>query len=102
MYAIVAASGKQYKVEEGTTLVLDRLAADVGAEITLDQVLFIGGDAPKIGSPTVEGAAVTAKVLSHDKGDKVITYKYKSRKRTRVKKGFRHSHTTLQITGIKA
>jgi large subunit ribosomal protein L21 len=102
MYAIVATSGKQYKVEEGATLVIDRMNAEVGAEITLDQVLLIGGDDVKIGAPTVEGASVTAKVISHDKGAKVITYKYKARKRTRVKKGFRASHTTLEITGIKA
>ena len=102
MYAIVAACGKQYRVEKGATLTVDRLDGEIGAEITLGDVLFVGGDTVKVGAPTVEGAAVKAKIIAHEKGEKVITFKYKRRKRTRVRKGFRHSHTTLEITDIQA
>lgn len=102
MYAIVATSGKQYRVVEGAKIQVDRIAADVGAEITLDKVLLIGGESTQVGNPTVAGAQVTAKVVSHDLGDKVITFKYVHRRRTRVRRGFRARHTTLEITGIKA
>lgn len=102
MFAIVATSGKQYRVVQGGTVQVDRVNAEVGAEIVLDQVLMIGGDAPKFGSPTVEGAQVTAKVVSHEKGDKVITGKYVHRRRMRRRVGFRHAHTTLEILAIKA
>jgi len=102
MYAIVATSGRQYRVEKGGTITVDRLDAEVGTEITLDQVLMVGGDQPQVGSPTVQGASVTARVVSHDKGDKVVTLKYKRRKRSRVHRGFRASLTTLEITDIKA
>ena len=81
---------------------VDRLDAEEGKDITLDQVLLVATDKDtKVGTPTVKGAAVTAKVVSHDKGDKVTTFKYKPRKRTRVKRGYRHSHTTLEIKSIK-
>jgi len=102
MYAIVATCGKQYRVEKGATVIVDRLDAEVGAEITLADVLFVGGDEVKVGTPTVDGAKVTARVVSHDQGDKVITFRYKARKRTRVRNGFRASLTTLEITDIQA
>ena len=101
MYAIVATSGKQYRVEEGTKITVDRVAAEIGAEITLDQVLLVGGDKTKIGTPTVKGAKVTAKVVSHELADKSITFKMVHRRRTRVRKGYRARLTTLEITGIK-
>jgi len=102
MYAIVATSGRQYRVEKGGTITVDRLDAEVGTEITLDQVLMVGGDQTRVGSPTVEGATVTARVVGHEKGEKVVTVKYKRRKRSRVRRGFRASLTTLEITDIKA
>lgn len=102
MYAIIATCGKQYRVEEGQKLVLDRIDAEEGADITFDQVLLVGGNDTKVGSPTVAGASVSGKVVSHTKGDKVITFKYNRRHRTRRRVGFRHSHTTVEITGIKA
>lgn len=102
MYAIVATSGKQYRVEQGAKITVDRIAADVGSEITLDKVLLVGGDSPKIGNPTVKGASVTAKVVAHELGDKCITFKMVHRRRTRVRRGFRARLTTLEITGIKA
>jgi len=101
MFAIVETSGKQYRVEQGGQITVDRMDAEEGAEITLDRVLLVAGDAVKVGSPLVDGAAVTAKVVSHFKGDKVMTFKYRPTRRSRRREGFRHSHTTLEITGIK-
>ena len=102
MFAIVETSGRQYRIETGQTLTVDRVDAEVGAEITLDRVLLVSGDDLKVGTPTVEGAKATAKVIAHEMGEKLITYKYKPRKRTRVRKGFRASLTTLEITDIQA
>ena len=102
MYAIVATSGRQYRVEMGGFITVDRLDADVGTEITLDQVLIVSGDETRVGTPTVDGASVTARVVGHDKGEKVVTVKYKKRKRSRVRRGFRASLTTLEITDIQA
>jgi len=101
MYAIVETCGKQYRVEPGRWITVDRLEAEEGATISLERVLLIGGgDAVKVGNPTVEGARVEARVRSHEKGDKVITFKYLHRRRFRRKVGFRHSHTTLDIIAI--
>ena len=102
MFAIIEKGGKQYRVAKGDTIVVDRMAEDVGATVKLDQVLLVSGKSLKVGEPTVDGATVTAKVVDHHKGDKVITFKYRPTRRTRRRVGFRHSHTTLEITGIKA
>lgn len=100
MYAIVESGNKQYRVAVGDTITVDRLECEDGAELTLDRVLLVGGDEVKVGTPTVDGASVNATVVSNTKGPKVITFKYKRRQRSRIKKGFRASHTTLQITAI--
>jgi large subunit ribosomal protein L21 len=103
MYAVVKTSGRQIRVSTGDHVQVDRIDAEVGTETSLDDVLMVGdGDDVKIGDPTVKGAKVKAKVLSHELGDKVITYKYKRRKRSRKIRGFRHSHTTLEIMAIEA
>jgi large subunit ribosomal protein L21 len=102
MFAIVEASGKQYKVAAGDTITVDRMPGDEGDTITLDRVLMIGGDAVQIGSPTVDGAKVTARVVAHRRGDKVIAFKYRPRQRYRRRVGFRHSHTDLEIVSIDA
>lgn len=102
MFAIVATSGKQYRVEKGATIVVDRVDAGVGDTVTLDQVLMVGGDKTQVGAPTVPGAKVTAKVVDHFKGDKTITFKYRRTRRYRRRMGFRHSHTTLEIVSIDA
>lgn len=102
MFAIVETSGKQYRVEPGAQIVVDLIDAGEGDVITLDKVLLIGDDGIKVGTPTVAGAKVEAKVVDHHKGDKVLTFKYKRRHRFRRKVGFRHSHTTLEIVGIQA
>lgn len=103
MFAIVETSGKQYRVAAGETITVDRMQAEVGSTVTLDRVLVVAGDGePRIGAPVVDGATVTARVVDHSKGDKVITFKYNARKRTRRRVGFRHSHTTLEIVSIDA
>ncbi|MCB9672861.1 MAG: 50S ribosomal protein L21 [Alphaproteobacteria bacterium] len=101
MFAIVETCGKQYRVEKGATITVDRMDAEEGAEITLDRVLLVAGDGVKVGAPTVEGATVTAKVTGHPRGEKVVAFKFRRRHRSRRRVGFRHSHTTLEITDIK-
>jgi large subunit ribosomal protein L21 len=100
MFAVVETSGKQYRVEPGAVINVDKMPVEEGATITLDRVLLIGGVDLKIGAPTVAGATVTAKVVGHPKGDKVMTFKYTPTHRTRRRVGFRHSHTTLEIVSI--
>lgn len=102
MYAIVETCGKQYRCEPGKRITVDRLDVAEGDTVELDQVLLIGGETTQVGAPTIAGAKVQAKVVSHTKGDKVLTFKYLHRRRFRRKVGFRHSHTTLEITGIQA
>ena len=102
MFAVVETSGKQYRVEAGKTITVDRISQEEGAIITLDRVLLIGGDSLKLGAPTVAGAKVTAKVVAHELGDKVITFKYRRRHRSRRRVGFRASLTHLQIVSIDA
>lgn len=102
MYAIVETSGRQLRVTPGETVQVDHLDAEVGAEITLDRVLMVGGDAPRLGTPLVEGAEVRARVVGHDKGPKVRSLMIRRRKRARVRKAFRATHTLLEILDIKA
>ncbi len=102
MFAIIANGGKQYRVAAGDKVVVDRMDAEVGATLTIDEVLLVSGDDIKVGTPNVDGAKVVAKVLDHHKGDKVISFKYRPTRRTRKRKGFRHSHTTLEIVSIDA
>lgn len=102
MYAVVIAGGKQFKVSEGDTFVVDRLEAEVGSSVTLDQVLLLGGQKVKIGAPTVAGASVQAEVIDHHLGEKRTTFRYTRTRRTRVLNGFRPSMTTLRVTGISA
>ncbi len=101
MFAIVAAGGKQYRVAPGDTLTVDRMSDDVGATVSLNEVLLFSGDKLTVGSPTVDGASVKATVTGHHKGDKVLTFKYRPTRRSRRRVGFRHSHTTLEIVAIE-
>lgn len=100
MYAIVETSGRQFRVEPGKKIIVDRMAAEVGSTITLDRVLLVDGDALTVGAPTVPGATVSARVLAHGQGDKVMTFKYRRRRRSRRTVGFRAKQTTLEILGI--
>ena len=101
MYAVVKTGGKQYRVSGGEKLKVEQLAAEVGAEIVLDQVLAVGeGEAVKVGAPLVTGASVTAKVLAHGRGDKVRIYKMRRRKHYRKTQGHRQNFTEIEILAI--
>lgn len=103
MYAIIKTSGKQYKVEVGTVFEVDRLDAEIGSTVVLDQnVLMIGdGDKVTIGKPLVEGASVTLEVKENVRGPKLIVFKMKRRKRYRLKKGHRQDLTKVEVKDIK-
>lgn len=101
MYAVVETGGKQYRVSEGDTLRLEKLHADDGATVIFDKVLILGkDDAPVIGTPYVDGAKVTGKVLEHGKDDKVIVFKYRRKKNYRKFRGHRQQFTSVSIEGI--
>ena len=101
MYAVIKTGGKQYRVAAGEKLKIEQIPADVGAEITLDQVLMVGeGDSVRVGAPLVAGAAVTAKVLSHGRHDKVKIFKMRRRKHYQKHQGHRQNYTEIQISNI--
>ncbi|KXB72200.1 MULTISPECIES: 50S ribosomal protein L21 [Peptoniphilus] len=100
MYAIIETGGKQYTVEAGDKLRVEKLDAKEGDVVTFDKVVFVSGDEPKVGTPYVEGAKVEAKVLAQAKARKVIVYKYKSKKNERKKNGHRQPYTLVEISGI--
>ena len=103
MFAIVATSGKQFKVSEGDRILVDRVSANVGQTVRLDSVLLLGGDSkPVVGTPYIDGAAVEATVVSHRSGDKVIVFKFEARKRHRRKTGHRQQLSELRIGAIRA
>ncbi len=103
MYAIVDIAGQQFKVAKDDKIFVNRLKNEEGESINFDSVLLVSADKKiSVGTPTVEGAKVSAKVLAHVKGDKVIIFKKKRRKGYRVKNGFRPSLTQIQIEGITA
>ncbi len=102
MFAIVKTGGKQYRVGVGNQITVERLAGEVGAAISLDQVLAVGGEAPKVGTPVVAGASVTAKIVQQPRGTKIIVFKKKRRKNYRRKRGHRQELTVLKIEEISA
>ncbi|MDR1656478.1 MAG: 50S ribosomal protein L21 [Deltaproteobacteria bacterium] len=103
MYAIIKQGGRQYKVAPGTTIRVDRLQAEVGGEITLSEVLFWSdGETIKVGDPTVNGTAVKATVLLHDRAKKIMIFKKKRRKGYHKAQGHRQDYTALKITVIEA
>ena len=100
MYAIIATGGKQYKVSEGDKVRVERLEGEVGSSVEFDQVLLIGGDAAKIGNPTVDGAKVTGEITAQARAKKVIVYKYKPKKGYHKKNGHRQYYTEVEIKSI--
>lgn len=103
MYAIVEIAGHQFKVEKDQKVFVNRLPEDEGKSVAFDNVLLIGdGDKVTVGAPAIDGAQVSAKVLKHLKGDKVIVFKKKRRKGYRVKNGHRQLLTEIQIDTILA
>ena len=100
-YAIFKTGGKQYRVEAGDKIDVEKLDADVGDTVKFEEVLASGNGADiQVGAPFIDGAAVTAKVVDHPKGDKVLTFKYRPTRRMRRRVGFRHAHTRLEIVSI--
>ncbi|MGD9006508.1 MAG: 50S ribosomal protein L21 [Desulfobacteraceae bacterium] len=103
MYAVVATGGKQYKVQQGDVLRVEKLVGDVGAEVAFDKVLmFSDGENVQIGQPVVEGAVVKGHIIEQGKSKKVIVFKYKRRKRYRRKHGHRQPYTAVRIDAIEA
>lgn len=101
-FAVVETGGKQYKVSVGDKLKVEKLEVEVGAALSLDKVLLVAdGEDVKVGAPYVEGAKVETKVLSQDRHDKKIVFKYHSKTRYRKKKGHRQPFTELEILSIK-
>jgi large subunit ribosomal protein L21 len=101
MYAVIETGGKQYRVEVGTVLEIEKLEVEAGASITLDHVLLVAdGEEAAIGRPLVADATVSAKVLRQARGDKVISFKYRPKARRRVKKGHRQDLTILRVSDI--
>lgn len=103
MYAVIKTGGKQYRVAEGQKLKIEQIPADIGQEISLDQVLTVGeGDSIKIGAPFVSGATVTAKVLSQGRHPKVKIFKMRRRKHYQKRQGHRQNYTEIEIASISA
>ena len=103
MYAVIKTGGKQYRVEEGQTIKVEKLDAEEGAAVELDEVLLIGsGSDIKLGAPFIENGKVSAVVQSQGRGKKVQIVKFRRRKHHRKQMGHRQSYTELKITGISA
>ncbi len=101
MYAVVKTGGKQYRVALGEKLKVEQIPADVGAAVTLDQVLLVGeGESVRLGRPTVVGAAVKATVLAHGRGEKLRIFKMRRRKHYQKHQGHRQGYTELKIDDI--
>ena len=102
MFAVIRTGGKQYTVARDDVLTVEKLTGEVGAKLTLGEVLLLGGEAPKAGAPLVQGASVEAEILEQGRGEKVVAFKKKRRKNTHRKRGHRQSFTKLKITAINA
>ena len=101
MYAVIKTGGKQYKVAAGEKIKVETIPADIGAEITIDQVLAVGADGQfSAGSPLLSGATVSATVLAHGRHDKVRIFKMRRRKHYQKRQGHRQNYTQLFISGI--
>lgn len=100
MYAVIETGGKQYKVQQGDVVFIEKLDAEAGSTVTFDKVLVLGGDDLKVGAPYVDGATVSASVVKQGKSKKVIVYKYKPKKGYHKKQGHRQPYTKVEITVI--
>ena len=101
MYAVIKTGGKQYRVQQGDVIFVEKLNAQADEAVTFDEVLLVGeADQSKVGTPVVEGAKVEGKVLAQVKGKKIVVYKYKAKKNERKKQGHRQPYTKVEITSI--
>ncbi|GGC82788.1 50S ribosomal protein L21 [Marinobacter halophilus] len=102
MYAVIVSGGKQHRVKEGETLKLEKLEVETGGSIEFDRVLLVvNGDDVKVGAPAVDGAKVTAEVVSHGRHDKINIIKFRRRKHSMKRQGHRQWFTEVKITGIQ-
>ncbi|MEA3465248.1 MAG: 50S ribosomal protein L21 [Thermodesulfobacteriota bacterium] len=102
MYAVIKTGGKQYKVSEGDTLKIEKIAGSVGETVELSEVLMVGGEEVQIGTPLLPDAKVTARIVEQGKDKKILVFKSKRRKGYRKTYGHRQTITRLKITGIEA
>jgi large subunit ribosomal protein L21 len=103
MYAVIMTGGKQYKVEEGAKLNVEKIEGEAGAKVEIKDVLLVGGvDTPKVGKPNVEGAVVTAEIMAQELSAKVVVYKRRRRKGFQKTRGHRQPFTSLKVVSIKA
>lgn len=102
MYAIIETGGKQYSVEEGSKILVEKLPVEAGSEVTIDKVLLLGGEKVQIGAPTVASASVTAEVVEQTRGAKVLVFKRWRRNDSRKLRGHRQDYTVLKIKSINA
>ena len=103
MYAVVKTGGKQYRVSKGDRVKIEKIVGEVGAEVSFDQVLMIGGtDDVKVGTPVVTGATVSARIVKQDRSRKVTVFKFKRRQGYKKKQGHRQAYTQVEITGIES
>lgn len=101
MYAVIQTGGKQYRVQQGDVIFVEKINAQADEAVTFDEVLLVGNDGEtKIGTPMVEGAKVEGKVLAQVKSKKIVVYKYKAKKNERKKQGHRQPYTKVEITAI--
>ena len=103
MYAVIVTGGKQYRVQAGDTIFVEKLEVEDGAEVTFEKVLAVGEEGSvKVGAPVVEGASVVAKVVKTGKGKKLNIITYRPKKGSMVRKGHRQPYTKVEITAINA
>jgi len=100
MFAVIQTGGKQYRVAQGDRLRVEKLPGDVGAAVTFDKVLLVGGESVKVGKPHVSGAKVSAEIVAQGRDKKIIVFKFRRRKNFRRKNGHRQPYTELKITGV--
>lgn len=100
MYAIIKTGGKQLKVEEGQAIYVEKLNVEAGEKVVFDEVIFVGGETTKVGTPVVEGATVEGTVEKQGKQKKVVTFKYKPKKGSHRKQGHRQPYTKVMIDKI--
>jgi large subunit ribosomal protein L21 len=100
VYAIIQTGGKQYKVEVGSQIMVEKLESDVNAEVSFETLLVADDSGVKVGKPVLSGVVVRGKVLEHGKGKKVVVFKYKPKKDTRTKRGHRQPYTKVEILSI--
>jgi len=102
MYAVIKTGGKQYKVSEGDKIKIEKVDGKVGETVKLSEILAVSGDAKTVetGTPFLKDASITAKILEQDKDKKVIAFRYKPKKRVRIKRGHRQNYTVVEIVKI--